>query len=54
MKYTISVIDTEEKFREKFGSTPHWQISIPQNNETKPPAEKTRESKSTRKQNRKT
>ena len=40
MKYTISVIDTEEKFRDKFGSAPHWHISIPQNNETKPPAEK--------------
>ncbi len=54
MKYTISVIDTEEKFREKFGSAPHWHISIPQNNETKPPAEKTRESKSKRKQNKET
>lgn len=35
MKYTVSVIDTEEKFREKFGSTPHWQISIPQNSPKK-------------------
>ena len=51
MKYTISVINTEEKFREKFGSAPHWHISIPQNNETKPPAEKTRKNKSKRKQN---
>ena len=30
MKYTVNIIDTEEKFREKFGSDPKWIISTPQ------------------------
>ena len=29
MKYTVNIIDTEEKFREKFGSDPQWIISTP-------------------------
>ena len=29
MKYTVTIIDTEEKFREKFGSDPQWVISTP-------------------------
>ena len=29
MKYTVTIIDTEEKFREKFGSDPKWIISTP-------------------------
>ena len=30
MKYTVNIIDTEEKFREKFGADPQWIISTPQ------------------------
>lgn len=51
MACTVRVIDTEEKFNEKFGVTPNWNISIPQNNETKPQAEKMRGVKSKKKRN---
>jgi len=36
MKYTVTIIDTEEKFREKFGSEPHWIISTPYGKRKKP------------------
>jgi len=29
MKYTVTMIDTGEKFREKFRSDPQWVISTP-------------------------
>lgn len=51
MACTVRVIDTEEKFKEKFGSAPNWHISIPQNNETKPRADEMRGVKSKRKRN---
>ena len=31
MKYTMTVIDSEEKFTEKFGIDPQWTISTPSN-----------------------
>ena len=36
MKYTLKVIDTEEKFREKFGSDPQWIISVPTRKQQSP------------------
>jgi hypothetical protein len=51
MKYTVSIIDTEEKFRQKFRSAPHWQISIPQNNAEKSSGDKMRGIKPKRKRN---
>jgi len=36
MKYTLKVIDTEEKFREKFGSDPQWIISVPTRKQKSP------------------
>lgn len=35
MKYTVNIIDTEEKFRKKFGSDSQWIISTPYGNQKK-------------------
>ena len=45
MKYTVNIIDTEEKFRKKFGSDPNWTISTPYGRPKKSIADKTVESK---------
>jgi hypothetical protein len=45
MKYTVNIIDTEEKFREKFGTDPQWTISTPYGRPKKSIADKTVESK---------
>ena len=29
MKYTVTIIDTEEKFIDRFGKDPQWTISTP-------------------------
>jgi hypothetical protein len=36
MKYTLNIIDTEEKFKEKFGSDPQWIISVPTRKQKSP------------------
>ena len=41
MKYTVNIIDTEEKFREKFGSDPQWTISTPYGHPKKSMTDKT-------------
>jgi len=55
MKYTVNIIDTEEKFKAKFGVDPPWIISTPHLDRKKPSATKTKdEARSKRKLDRKT